>query len=63
VRIKGKDLDEYIEERAGLVDLLNDSKWTLEGQPLGIHVDFKAIEQAEQASPKEPFPRKLRSSP
>jgi hypothetical protein len=62
VLLRGKDLDEYIEERAGLVDLLNDSKWTLEGQPLGIQVDFEAVEQAEQANAKEPFPRKPRAS-
>ena len=62
VQINGKDLDEYIEERAGLVDLLNDSKWTLEGQSLGIQVDFSLVEQTELASPKEPFPRKPRPS-
>lgn len=62
VRIIGADLDEYIEERAGLLDLLNDSQWTLEGKPLGIQVDFKAVDQAELASPKEPFPKKPRPS-
>lgn len=62
VRISGKDLDEYIEERAGLVDLVNDSKWSLGGRSLGIQVDFPLVEQAEQASPKEPFPRKPRPS-
>lgn len=62
VRINGKDLDDYIDERAGLVDLVNDSKWTLEGRSLGIQVDFQLIEQAEQANPKEPFPRKPRPS-
>jgi hypothetical protein len=36
VQIGGKDLDMYIEERAGVVDLLNDSKWSLQGQPLDI---------------------------
>ena len=60
VQITGKDLDDYVEERAGLVDLLNDSKWTLKGQPIGIQVDFNVIAQAELASAKEPFPRKLR---
>lgn len=62
VRISGKDLDGYIDEQVGLLDLLNDSTWTLEGQPLGIQVDFKAVEQAEQASAKAPFPRKPRPS-
>ena len=63
VRICGKHLDEYIEERAGLLDLMNDSKWTLEGQPLGIQADFNAVEQAERASAREPFPRKSRLRP
>ena len=62
VKISGEDLDEYIEERAGLLDLLYDSNWTLQGQPLGIQVDFNSVEQAELASAKEPFPRKVRPS-
>ena len=62
VQIDGKALDEYVEERAGLVDLLNDSKWSLQGQPLGIQVDFNAVQQGELASAKEPFPRKPRDS-
>lgn len=58
----GKDLDDYAEEQAGLLDLLNDSKWFLQGQPLGIHVDFSAVEQAELASAQEPFPRRVRNA-
>lgn len=58
----GKDLDEYSEERAGLVDLLNDGKCKLQGQPLVVQIDFKVLEQAENASAKQPFPRKSRPS-
>ena len=61
-QITGNDLDEYILKRAGLLDLLNDSNWTMMGQPLTIQVDFKAVEEIEQASPNLPFPRKQRPS-
>ena len=62
VQISGEELDEYIEERAGLVDLLNDSKWTLEGQPIGIQFDFNTLNRVEMENAKEPFPRKHRDS-
>jgi hypothetical protein len=61
VKISSKDLDEYIEERAGLVDLVNDSNWTLEGQSLSIGIDFQQVQKAEQTSAKSPFPRKPRT--
>lgn len=62
VEITGKDLDSYTEEQAGLLDLMNDAKWKLEGQTIGIQVDFEAVEQAELTSAKVPFPRKTRES-
>jgi hypothetical protein len=58
----GKDLDDYAEEKAGLLDLLHDSKWFLQGQPLAIEVDFHAVEQAELTSAQEPFPRRTRNA-
>lgn len=60
VVIRGEELDAYAEERAGLVDLMNDSAWFLDGKRLGLAVDFAAVAAAEGASPDEPFPRKTR---
>lgn len=57
---KGEELDQYIEERAGLLDLMHDARWTLEGRPLSLQVDFKNVETLEMASPSAPFPRKTR---
>ncbi|MFA9480052.1 hypothetical protein ACERK3_17390 [Phycisphaerales bacterium AB-hyl4] len=53
-------LDEYADEKAGLVDLLNDGKWWLDREPLGIEVDFDAVKQVEHSQAARPFPRKPR---
>lgn len=53
-------LNEYADEKAGLVDLLNDGKWWLDRKPLGIEVDFDVIKQVEHSQVARPFPRKPR---
>ena len=58
VKISGKELDEYIDERAGLIDLVHESKWTLEGQSLGVEFNFQQVENTEQTIARSPFPRK-----
>jgi hypothetical protein len=60
VRTSGDELDAYINERAGLVDLLNDSSWFVNGQRIEFQVDFTTVAADEAASPDEPFPRKHR---
>jgi hypothetical protein len=62
VRIHGEAIDAYADEHAGLVDLLNDSAWMLDGKPLGVGIDFSSIAAAEAKSPDEPLPRKKRAS-
>lgn len=59
-RFAGIDLDGWTGEKAGNVDLLNDSKWSIKGNPLGVEVDFEQLQQAELESPDMPFPRRHR---
>lgn len=54
----GAELDAYADERAGLLDLVNDSAWFLAGKRFGFEVNFQSVAAAEAASPNEPFPRK-----
>jgi hypothetical protein len=58
--LTGRDLDEYADEKVGLIDLINDAKWWLNGQRLGIQVDFAALTQAENSQAAAPLPRKPR---
>lgn len=62
VDLSANDLDEYIAERAGLVDLLNDSVWSINGLSLKIEVDFEKLSQSELTSSSAPLPRKPRTS-
>ena len=59
-RCAGADLDQWIDEKSGLVDILSDSKWSIGGQPLSVAVDFEKLDQAELESPDMPFPRRGR---
>jgi hypothetical protein len=58
--VRGPDLDDWIEERSGLYDLLDGAHLFLSGQPLGLSVDFGAFADVERGSPADPFPRKKR---
>lgn len=55
---QGQLLDEYIDEKAGLVDLLHNSAFFLAGNRIGIGVNFDNLEQLELESIQDPFPRK-----
>lgn len=50
-------LNDYCEEAAGLVDLLNSSKFFDGKSPFSVGVDFAALHDIEMASLDEPFPR------
>ncbi|WP_425395409.1 hypothetical protein [Aeoliella sp.] len=56
-QFKGTELSDWIEEHAGIVDLLNNSAWSLDGKPLGVEVDFEKLSESELTSPDMPFPR------
>lgn len=60
VQLSGTDLDAWIEESAGLLDLMNDSKWFLGKDPISVAVDFAALAAMEIAQIGDPFPRKVR---
>jgi hypothetical protein len=55
-----EDLDEYADEKAGLIDLINEAKWWLNRQRLGIQVNFAALTQVENSQAAAPLPRKPR---
>lgn len=50
-------LKDYCEEAAGLVDLLNGSKFFDDKGPFSVGVDFAALRDIEMASLDDPFPR------
>ncbi|MBN3003739.1 hypothetical protein JW897_08335 [Chromobacterium alkanivorans] len=58
--ISGNLLRLYCEEKAGLVDLINDSVSFCEGKKIAVEIDFKKLENFEDHSLNEPFPRLLR---
>lgn len=60
VQLQGIDLDAWIDESAGIVDLLNDSKWFLGDTPISVAIDFDAMAAMELAKVGDPFPRKIR---
>lgn len=62
-QIKGSDLKEWIEESAGLYDLLNDSEWSFQGRKIDVTVDFERLRSLEDASPDIPFPRRRNRGP
>ena len=56
----GTGLDDYADERAGLVDLLAEGRFTLHGGPLRIEIDFQALAAAEDLSLNGRLPRRER---
>jgi len=58
--LPGKLLGEYIEERAGLYDLLHEADVHLDGNKVVITVDFDKLEEKERGSLDRVFPRKER---
>jgi hypothetical protein len=56
----GKLLDEYIQERAGLLDLLHEADVRLDGKKIVFSVDFEKLAAAERQSLDRSFPRKNR---
>jgi hypothetical protein len=60
VLLDGQLLQEYAEEKAGLLDLLHEAVVTLAGHAVSIKVDFDAVETAESQHLGQHFPRKRR---
>lgn len=58
--LPGKLLGEYIEEHAGLYDLLHEADVRLEGSRIVITVDFDKVAELERTSLDRQFPRKAR---
>lgn len=59
VSLTGAPLDEYADERAGLVDLLSEAHIRLAGERVLIEIDSAALEKAEDESVlPESFPRR-----
>jgi hypothetical protein len=58
--LTGELLEEYIEERAGLYDLLHEADVRLDGNRIGISVDFNNVAELERKSLDRQFPRKVR---
>jgi hypothetical protein len=58
--LAGKLLEEYIEESAGLYDLLHEADVWLDGNKIGISVDFGNLAELERKSLDRQFPRKAR---
>ena len=58
--LPGELLGQYIEERAGLYDLLHEAHVRLNGNRVIINVDFDKVTEAERVSLDAPFPRKNR---
>lgn len=54
----GSLLGDYLEERAGLIDLLHEVDVRLHGGKVMLSVDFAAVSKAERESLDRTFPRK-----
>jgi hypothetical protein len=57
---RGTDLQDWIDEKSGLFDLLNDSKHYLNNSLIEFHVDFEKKKELEDLSLGEIFPSKRR---
>ena len=55
-----KLLEEYIKESAGLYDLLHEADVRLDGNKIGISVDFDNVAELERKSLDWQFPRRAR---
>ncbi len=60
IMLAGKLLEEYVEERAGLYDLLHEADVRLDGNKIAISVDFDKVAEVERESLDRSFPRKAR---
>ena len=60
IMLAGKLLGQYIEERAGLLDLLHEADVRLDGNTIAISVDFAKVAEIERKSLDCSFPRKPR---
>ena len=58
--LAGKLLGQYIDERAGLYDLIHEADVRLEGNKIVISVDFDNVSELERKSLDRQFPRKAR---
>ncbi|HYD37439.1 MAG TPA: hypothetical protein VEA60_07485, partial [Allosphingosinicella sp.] len=58
--LAGAALDDYAEERAGLIDLIREARILHDDQPLSLVVDEAALEAAEDATLGRRFPRRGR---
>ncbi|HWO27778.1 MAG TPA: hypothetical protein VNO32_03175 [Candidatus Acidoferrum sp.] len=61
IMLAGKLLEEYIEERAGLYDLLNEVDIRLNGTKIAISIDFDKVAEVERKSLERTFPRKAQA--
>lgn len=50
-------LNDYCDEKAGLVDLLNESTFFENGKSIALKINFASLEEVEKTSLNEPFPR------
>ena len=57
---KGSDLHDWINEKSGLLDLLNDSKYYLKNSLIKFHIDFDKKKEIDELSLGEIFPSKKR---
>lgn len=60
INVSGKSLKEYNQEKAGLVDLINDSEISANGNRIQIVVDFNKLSDIEYSGTERRFPRKQR---
>jgi hypothetical protein len=60
ITLAGKLLEQYIEERAGLYDLLQEADVRLDGNKIALSVDFDKVAEVEKKSLDRSFPRKAR---
>jgi hypothetical protein len=60
--LSGDLLDEYIDERAGLVDFLSEGLFKIGGAAVSIEIDKHALETAEDRTLGEFYPRRGRPS-
>jgi len=60
VALPAPPLDEYIVEKAGLVDLISDAQIWLDGAQIAIVLDFEALAASEDQKPGPRLPRRGR---
>lgn len=58
MKIRGKDLEDYGNEKAGLYDLLSDNILFINGEKATVTVDFEELKNQENKSFGRRFPKK-----